>query len=553
MRKAIILAFLLLCGVAAGQVGLFRSFSTGEVTPDLFGRTDIRLPGSRELENMFVWPHGPVEKRPGTYWVAEVAEGELSGETPGVPGNATTYAFTILSENGVLWYVPLGDGELSVAFGGDAIDEGGGNVGISIANSPFETGDVAVIYGTTNYDGTHTLVSGTSTSKVVFADTYVAETFDGTEGIVKKLTGLEAGAGYMVGDSDHNIYYGGDRGSDGGGRWFVDKIEPDGTITHDYDFLDTNWSGAGSNRSVRGMAISDDDQYLYFGIFIDAPTDTIEMYKYDLTTGNLVWGDSATWGQWGSAIDADGNAYHTRLRSQNAAAMFDADTGSPTLITNSQGVYNCLVDDDMGIMITAGLGSDGSKMWVSVLGEATVADEIFGGDRTFSAGHIRIDGDYIYTLNYDNGDVTHVLSKYSWDGAQLVLQASANGPPDHALEIYFDIYGNLVVCRQDDTVTQRDVFWFYDPDDLSLLSKVDNMPTMFRAWDAAVGGAWIHGEVVFDGVLAGVDTPAIPAVTIPPVEPNGVPARLIPFVKSSEIARVIEAGHQYMRFYKDVP
>jgi len=51
------------------------SFNAGELTPRLYGRTDIRkyYSGCRELENMFVRPLGPVEKRPGTYYIATAA------------------------------------------------------------------------------------------------------------------------------------------------------------------------------------------------------------------------------------------------------------------------------------------------------------------------------------------------------------------------------------------------------------------------------------------------------------------------------------------------
>lgn len=90
---------LLLPTVAMATVAVMNAFSSGEITPRLYGRTDTRIfyVGAREMENMFVKAMGPASKRPGSYYVAaapgpgrlisfERATGadmvlELSGET----------------------------------------------------------------------------------------------------------------------------------------------------------------------------------------------------------------------------------------------------------------------------------------------------------------------------------------------------------------------------------------------------------------------------------------------------------------------------------------
>lgn len=83
MKKKFIIGIVCLLPVAAfAATAIMSSFSGGELTPRLFGRTDIRkyYSGCRELENMFVHPLGPVEKRPGTYYIATAAgEGRLIG------------------------------------------------------------------------------------------------------------------------------------------------------------------------------------------------------------------------------------------------------------------------------------------------------------------------------------------------------------------------------------------------------------------------------------------------------------------------------------------
>jgi hypothetical protein len=61
-----------------------------------------------------------------------------------------------------------------------AVDKGGGLVGIPITAHTFAPNDVTTITGTTNYDGTYTIVSET-TNEIVITATYVSEIFAGTE------------------------------------------------------------------------------------------------------------------------------------------------------------------------------------------------------------------------------------------------------------------------------------------------------------------------------------------------------------------------------------
>jgi hypothetical protein len=62
-----------------------------------------------------------------------------------------------------------------------AVDKGDGTVGIPISGTNWlQAKDTTTISGTTNYDGTYTIVSATA-SEIVITATYVAETFAGTE------------------------------------------------------------------------------------------------------------------------------------------------------------------------------------------------------------------------------------------------------------------------------------------------------------------------------------------------------------------------------------
>jgi len=70
LRIRKILVTLVMVTAAFGQ-GI-TSFNAGEVTPLLSGRTDLQkyYSGLRDCENVVVLPHGPLKRRPGSYYIA---------------------------------------------------------------------------------------------------------------------------------------------------------------------------------------------------------------------------------------------------------------------------------------------------------------------------------------------------------------------------------------------------------------------------------------------------------------------------------------------------
>lgn len=55
---------------------IFPNFTAGELSPLLYGRVDFEkyANGAKQIVNMFARPHGPVERRAGTHFVAEVKD-----------------------------------------------------------------------------------------------------------------------------------------------------------------------------------------------------------------------------------------------------------------------------------------------------------------------------------------------------------------------------------------------------------------------------------------------------------------------------------------------
>ena len=70
--KRLFLLILLLAGQLQASVTLLNSFNSGEISPLLEGRVDVKkyYSGCRTLENMVVLPHGGVVKRPGSQYIA---------------------------------------------------------------------------------------------------------------------------------------------------------------------------------------------------------------------------------------------------------------------------------------------------------------------------------------------------------------------------------------------------------------------------------------------------------------------------------------------------
>ncbi len=77
MKKTIVIILLTAIAVFAATRGVspaLISFTTGQISPRLEARSDFEKYNSscRTLENMIVHTHGPVTRRPGTRYIADV-------------------------------------------------------------------------------------------------------------------------------------------------------------------------------------------------------------------------------------------------------------------------------------------------------------------------------------------------------------------------------------------------------------------------------------------------------------------------------------------------
>ena len=459
--------------------------------------------------------------------IAEI-EGIEGSETP------STYKYTYISESNFIYGVPENDHGVALLYAGDARDVGGGIVGLPFYYHPFASGQTIIIGGTTNYEGAHVLTAGTSANELQFADTYVAETFDGTETVLRyiaaySITGI-ANIGRMAVTSGGDVYW--------AHNW---KVDP-GTAVTKFSFVDDSitqdfltWPHD-TYDTVITLSISDDDAYLY--VMTDGPQHLI---KFDLSDGSEVWhtgfgeDPSYTFNGFEMSIDADGNCYtcETGSHLSKPICQFDADTGALNYTYTETGEvpnlnllvtkYENIVDDDMGIVISGGrqycsttsfasYDAQGymNNMWVRTL-DNSAGDKIrvkgayVSGSSTYTyligTGCIAVYDGYIYVLISILGEEPGEVYKYQWDGSSCNLIDTFYVCP-YAIGIYFDPWGNLVVVNSLWDSANQDILYYYDTEGTEI-THIDNLASgMLSTWDGmggGVGGSWLQGDVYFVG------------------------------------------------------
>ncbi len=551
--KRLLLILLLLCLPLKAETIVLSSFSSGELSPLVGGRVDVSkyYSGCEELENMVVLPQGGVRKRPGTRFIAEAGKGVVIEGSTGVSTTAT-YTLTNITENNTLWRLPLGDETIgSLNSGGDAVDVGGGIVGLPYTGHPFTIADTVRITGTTNYNGEFTLEAGTTTNELQITDTYVSESFDATEVIVSTISSLGSGAGRAVTDSSGNIYYG--HNWSGGNSTYVTKITPAGVLSYN-DLVGGTWPVSGNTSStIVGMSLSDDDRYLYLMIELPFISNQAQIEKYDIIAGTLEWSvNGGFFPGFDMDIDASGNAYAAGLGQggvfgTSALSKFASADGTQTSF-NEPGAnsnYVVLVDDDLGIVLM----SYGTILNVRTLSDSS--GETLAFPAIIASGNI-VELDDVFYIR--SGLILYKIT-IDMDGSEITgitTVTSITGPSD-AVGLYIDLYDSIVVVNQDWISGQADVIHFYDTD-LEPKAVISNMyASLLQTWDSLVGGSWMQGNVSFNGDIAAAGTNTSPTVIRPATElGSGIsPIRLIEFEFSTIQAYVLEFGDKYMRFFKD--
>jgi len=422
-----------------------------------------------------------------------------------ITGGQQKAKHTYISDGGGIYRVPINYKDystLTLDVNGVAVNVGGGIVGLPCTKHSFIIGDVVRITGTSNYDDSFTLTSGTTANELQFTGTYIAETFDGTETVVQYIA-LTAGLGRMDYDEDGVLYYGRNILS----GQCVDKIT-NGVVDSTFITPTTAFTGT----TCTGVKVSNDSAFLYVA------TDGKGLWKFDLSDGSEVWVANTGNGiVYDIDIDSDDNVYaaHAILSTLNlfthcySTRKFAAADGSMTTLTFLVSHYNMVIDNDMGRAIS---GSDHSwrasdaeyykyNLFSTNLDGGEAISVQLGtpiGPGVFTTYHgppigtgcIVTYENFIYILMQYNGTL------YKLD-PDLNVVSSTTDLPTYPVGIFIDTEGNIVIVNQDNSEYQSDVFWFYDTN-LNYISKIDGFAnTLLRSWSPAIGYLYFQGNVVF--------------------------------------------------------
>ncbi len=117
----------------------------------------------------------------GKHWfVATTGSNSNGGRTKGDPLLSPKYAIETAGGEGDTFHIEVGRyGVAIITHNGVARDAGAGTVGIPVETHTFSAGDSVTIVGTSNYNGSETIVS-VSANEIVVTATFNSETFSGS-------------------------------------------------------------------------------------------------------------------------------------------------------------------------------------------------------------------------------------------------------------------------------------------------------------------------------------------------------------------------------------
>ncbi len=414
---------------------------------------------------------------------------EITTTTSEFAQSVDTYKQTYVSTNGVLYGIPFNPDNTDIRRinnGGVAVDYPGGIVGIPFSSQPWKAGDNINITGTSNYGGDHTLTSGTTGSELRFTDTFVAETFDGTETVVEKLSsGVPAGAGRGTQDFDGNIYIGHNFDTTS----CISRLQTDGELDQTF-ITSTSFGGA---DTITGMELSEDGNFLYAYESVGH-----SLHKFNLSNGDEEWVTLLS-GVFSLdiAVSDEGIVYvpSVTLGAIQGAATVDSD-GIANIIPNTTNDFNLSVQisEELRLVFMGGdqsaileddlegnlqiINMDSGEVIKWKLG-GTFFDVALWKTHAIQTSGIAIKGNFVYVMTAGkiykiDGRLINALDP----DIAIVKQIDR---PDDSLEIFFDIFGRLILTRGDSTGSTDDAFYIYD-DDLDLLSQISGLSdSLFQA------------------------------------------------------------------------
>jgi hypothetical protein len=313
------------------------------------------------------------------------------------------------------------------------------------------------------------------------------------------------------------------------------------------------WGEAAGTIYTEDLFFSYDGLSLYVVINRTGPTPRKYIYKFNATTGAQDWVELMRWNSYAAAGDSSGNFYTTIEGTSgqpwnpptNFTGIVVYDEDGTAFDWWDQGVgynYDMWVDHALDMLISTGP----SGLRISDLdGINFVTDTPNGGKGCITKGA------YIYWCGVRRNTAVGFGSYIKSDTEGNVIAVYDPGG---------NLSGGYMILDHNDVVTGRgwlsstpvgtedETVYSFD-DDMNLLASYALSSASLSDSTTAGGAATI--PFITAGTPATAGTPGL---TVTADRADGEPpARLLPFIASTGVARVIEAGAGYMRFYKDVP
>ncbi len=221
-----------------------------------------------------------------------------------------------------------------------AVDKGSGLVGIPVTGHAFSAGNEITIAGSTNYNDAYEIISQT-TNEVVITDTFVSETFGGSETIVSSIKGIIfvgtlASGTFASIEAEDNVYQ---------------------QITDDTDAFDIVYRiPAGGSRLATDLFIRG---------YLNSANDSANIQAYDFV--GSAWDTVKIWGGQGAATNITQDAKlldkHTGLGNELGDVLIRiVTTGQSTPILNIDQLLVEAIEDtsSVGYVLESGVTYDTS-------------------------------------------------------------------------------------------------------------------------------------------------------------------------------------------------
>ena len=300
--KKLILIFLL-CSICSGVSPSITSFTTGQVVPFMEGRTDFQgySSSSRILENILIYPQGPVIRRPGTRFI-----GQGGVIKKNIDIITTSWPTTYWADNGTLRWVDenyenedflttvAGTLTLDIAIDGDVIyADSNGVHKIDIDGNSFR--NFYVYTSTASQLAFSTGVKITNSQEFVWVTlkhddfTTSLHKFNRATGVEVFTDGSIAGSHFGIAvDSEDRVYY---------GSVFVNGSDTDGLNRRDSDgVIDKTFRIPNSLDVVlfhiRDISVDEENGFVYAGGFVTDivpnPVERYHVFKWKISDESFI-------------------------------------------------------------------------------------------------------------------------------------------------------------------------------------------------------------------------------------------------------------------------